>query len=220
MLSNLKLPEVQRQKKNPRKCHILNEANPPTYPSHNALIAALVDARERTWVDVDANGYDERTSGNGCSPSGCQPYNTRDDERSSNSRWSCKGDILDKSDKDDGCCIWYIFEEPQDVEAVSIALDRGTERTRCLDVFNNGKKIDTINSSGTTSDFEWFNIYTEETKELMFRLCDPKSNEDVWLSITEVNQCSLVNYLSRMLQIIHAFARSLSAYGMRTRRSG
>ena len=106
-----------------------------------------------------------------------------------------KGEILDKSDRDDGCCIWYTFEEPQDIEEVSIAFDRGTERTRCLDVFSNGKKIDTINSSGKTSDFEWFNIYTDETKELRFCLCDPKWNEDVWLSITDVCRCSLLNEL-------------------------
>ena len=31
--------------------------------SHTVPIAALVDASVRTWVDVDANGYDERTSG-------------------------------------------------------------------------------------------------------------------------------------------------------------
>ena len=190
----------------------------PNVPSHTVPIAALVDASERTWVDVDANGYDERTSGSGCRPDGCVPYNTRDDEPWSNSRWSCKGEILDKSDRDDGCCIWYTFEEPQDIEEVSIAFDRGTERTRCLDVFSNGKKIDTINSSGKTSDFEWFNIYTDETKELRFCLCDPKWNEDVWLSITEVRPCSLCNELGIRLQDIHAFGRPLSAFSMQFRR--
>ena len=189
---------------------ILNEAYRPTYSSHTAPVAALVDASERTWVDVDANGYDDRTSGNGCSPSGCVPYNTRDDEPWSNSRWSCKGEILDKSDRDDGCCIWYTFEEPQDIEEVSIAFDRGTERTRCLDVFSNGKKIDTINSSGKTSDFEWFNIYTDETKELRFCLCDPKWNENVWLSLTEVRRCCVRNELDVRLQDNHAFAGPLS----------
>ena len=198
--------------------YILNRAYTPTYRSHTVPVAALVDASERTWVDVDANGYDERTSGSGCRPSGCVPYNTRDDEPWSNSRWSCKGEILDKSDRDDGCCIWYTFEEPQDIEEVSIAFDRGTERTRCLDVFSNGKKIDTINSSGTTSDFEWFNIYTDETKELRFCLCDPKWNEDVWLSITEVRRCSLLNELGIRLQDKHAFSRPLSACTMHLRR--
>ena len=198
--------------------YILNRAYTPTYRSHTVPVAALVDASERTWVDVDANGYDERTSGSGCRPSGCVPYNTRDDEPWSNSRWSCKGEILDKSDRDDGCCIWYTFEEPQDIEEVSIAFDRGTERTRCLDVFSNGKKIDTINSSGTTSDFEWFNIYTDETKELRFCLCDPKWNENVWLSITEVRRCSLFNRPGRRLPDIHAFFWPLGAYAILFRR--
>ena len=199
---------------------MLNAAYPLTYTSQTVPIAALVDASKRTSVDVDANGYDERTSGNGCSPSGCVPYNTRDGEPWSNSRWSCKGEILDSSDEDDGCCIWYTFEEPQDIEEVSIAFDRGTERTRCLDVFSNGKKIDTINSSGTTSDFEWFNIYTDETKELRFCLCDPKSNEDVWLSITEVRRCSRFNELGIRSQDIHAFCWLLSAYAITNCRQG
>ena len=165
-------------------CHILNGACRPTYPPNTASIAALVDASERTWVDVDANGYDERPPVDDRRGDGCLPENTYDGDL--NTYWCCKGDILDQSVRDDGCCIWYTFEEPQDIVEVAIAFHRGTERTRCLDVFSNRKKIDTINSSGKTSDFEWFNLYTDETKELRFCLCDPKWNEDVWLSITEV----------------------------------
>ena len=86
------------------------------------------------------------------------------------------------------------------------------------DVFSNGKKIDTINSSGKTSDFEWFNIYTDETKELRFCLCDPKWNEDVWLSITEVRVCSLLYELSVRLQGKHAFVRHLDASARQVRR--
>ena len=142
-----------------------------------------------------ANGYDERTSGSGCSPDGCVPYNTRDGSRSSNSRWSCQGEILDKSDRNDGCCISYYFEEPQDIVDVKIAFHQGNKRTRCLDVFNNGKKFDTIESSGKTNNFETFNLYTDETAELKFCLCDPKWNEDVWLSITEVRLCYLLTSL-------------------------
>lgn len=52
----------------------------PMFLSHTAYTPALVDARERTSVDVDANGYDERTASNGCSPDGCVPDYTRDNE--------------------------------------------------------------------------------------------------------------------------------------------
>ncbi|CAM9164599.1 unnamed protein product, partial [Laminaria digitata] len=145
--------------------------------------AALVDARERTTVDVDATGYDERTSYPGCSPNGCIPKNTRDRSRSSNSRWSCKGDILDSSDDDEGCCITYYFEEPQDIVEVKLAFYKGKEDTRTLKVYDNGSYHSKIKSSGSTNGYQTFELDTDETEELKFCLND---DDDVWISITEV----------------------------------
>ena len=145
-----------------------------------------MDASERTWVDVNANGYDTRTSGSGCSPSGCVPSNTRDNDIWANSRWSCKGDILDSSDEDDGCCITYTFEEPQDIVRMRIAFHKGDENTRTLDVFDNGDQHSTITSSGSTLGYQSFNLYTDETKDIKLCLDDPRWYTDVWLSITEV----------------------------------
>ncbi|CAN0466604.1 unnamed protein product, partial [Laminaria digitata] len=117
---------------------------------------------------------------------GCVPDNTRDNDIWANSRWSCQGDILDSSDEDDGCCITYSFEVPQDIVTLQIAFHRGDESTRTLDVFDNGSHHRTITSSGSTLGYQDFNLYTDETKDIKICVWDPAWNTDVWLSITEV----------------------------------
>ncbi|MEP5730798.1 MAG: hypothetical protein ABJL67_15675, partial [Sulfitobacter sp.] len=62
------------------------------------------------------------------------------------------------------------------------------ENTRTLDVFDNGKHHSTITSSGKTLDYQYFNLYTDETKDLKLCLDDPRWYTDVWLSITEVGR--------------------------------
>lgn len=148
-------------------------------------MSALVDAGEKTTVDVSASGYDKRTSGNGCSPNGCIPENTRDGSRSSNSRWSCKGDILGEK-KSKGCWIKYSFDNPQDIVDIKIAFYKGTEDTRTLKVYNNGNYLKKIKSSGKTNKFQTFSLDTDETEQLKLYLDDYQSNSDVWFSITEV----------------------------------
>ena len=134
---------------------------------------------------VDAAGYDPRDSYPGCSPDGCIPENTRDKIRSSNSRWSCKGDILDN---DKGCWITYSFDEPQDLVEIRIAFYKGKEDTRTLKVYDNGKYHSKIKSSGNTTGYQTFYLDTDETSELKLYLNDYKLDSDVWLSITEVRQ--------------------------------
>eukprot|EP00904_Undaria_pinnatifida_P012875 jgi/Undpi1/8718/HiC_scaffold_25.g11183.m1 len=140
--------------------------------------AALVDAGKRTWVDVDATGYDKRDADDGgCDPKGCKPENTRDGSRKANSRWSCEGD---------GCCITYSFEEPQDIVSMKIAFHKGDERTRKLDVYetyDDGKNKSQIKSSGKTLGYETFYLNTDETEKM--KLC-LDGDDDEWLSITEV----------------------------------
>ncbi|MEP0661197.1 MAG: hypothetical protein ABJC87_18315 [Roseobacter sp.] len=137
-------------------------------------------------MKVSASGYDPRIPPSGCSPDGCIPENTRDHNLSSNSRWSCKGDILDN---DKGCWIKYSFDEPQDLEEIEIAFYKGDEDTRTLKVYLNGKYHGKIKSSGNTDDFQTFDLNTDETSELKLYLNDYKSNSDVWFSLTEV--CSI-----------------------------
>ena len=65
--------------------------------------SALLDAHEKTTVEVAANGYDDKTVyGSDCTPSGCIAENTLDQDLSVNSRWSCKVNILDN---DEGCWV-------------------------------------------------------------------------------------------------------------------
>ena len=152
-------------------------------PAKTALSTpVLVDAAERTTVEVEASGLDERTSGSGCSLDGCRPENTRDDSLDGNSRWSCKGDLVDGNG---GCCIEYHFDEPQDIVTMNIAFHRGTVRTRILNVYDNGDFHSQIESSGLTNDFQGFALNSDETADITLCLDDSASDAE-WLSITEV----------------------------------
>ena len=157
----------------------------PTIDRRSTSILALVDARKRTTVEVFASGYDTRTSGNGCSPDGCMPENTRDNSRDANSRWSCQGDSLDDDDNN-GCWLDYYFDEPQDIVRMRIAFHKGDENTRSLDVYEDGNYHSTITSSGSTLGYQNFLLDTDETNRIRLRLDDYSNNGDVWLSITEV----------------------------------
>ncbi|CAN0393847.1 unnamed protein product, partial [Scytosiphon promiscuus] len=120
------------------------------------------------------------------SPDGCVPDNTRDQDLYRNSRWSCRGSILDSSVEDEGCCITYSFGEPQDIVSMQVAFHKGDERTRTLDVFDNGLHDSTITSSGSTLGYQSFDLSTDETEDIKLCLADPENNTGVWLSITEV----------------------------------
>lgn len=76
-----------------------------------------MDAGVRTTVSVSANAYDKRTSGSGCSPSGCKPSLVRDGKLTSASRWSCNYDLSDED-----CEICFGFDEPQDIVSMKVRL--------------------------------------------------------------------------------------------------
>ena len=141
--------------------------------------SALVDASYRTTVTVDANAYDERTSGSGCSPDGCVPANTRDNDIWANSRWSCKEDL-----EGERCRITYYFDEPQDIVQMRIAFHKGDENQRWLTVRLNGSTYSTIESSGSTLDYQTFYLNSDETADLSLEAVGLDGDE--WISITEV----------------------------------
>ena len=128
-----------------------------------------------------ANAYDERTSGAGCSPDGCVPENTRDEEVWANSRWSCKEDL-----EDELCKITYYFDEPQDIEQLRIAFHKGDENRRWLRVSLNGDTYSTIESSGNTLGYQTFYLNSDETEELCLEAVGLDSDE--WISIPEVHE--------------------------------
>ena len=163
---------------------LLSMTTPSILPHTTMALStpALVDAAERTTVVVDASAFDTRTSGSGCSPDGCRPENTRDDSLDANSRWSCRGILVDGNE---GCCIVYYFDEPQDIVTMNIAFHRGTVRTRLLNVYDNGDFHSQIESSGLTNDFQAFALNSDETADITLCLDDSMSDTE-WLSITEV----------------------------------
>ena len=69
---------------------------------------------------------------------------------------------------------------------MQIAFYHGKDNTRTLKVYSNGKYHSKIKSNGKTTQYQTFDLDTNETSELKLYLNDYKSNSDVWLSITEV----------------------------------
>ncbi|CAM9345152.1 unnamed protein product [Pylaiella littoralis] len=118
-----------------------------------ASSSALVDASKFTTVTVDAPLYDTMTGDdNGCDPMGCQGSLTRDgDEITPGSRWSCKP-ALDEAGS--SCSIMYSLAAPMQVFGLNIAMYKGDERTRDMDIYIDGIKTESWTSSGTTADFE------------------------------------------------------------------
>lgn len=147
--------------------------------------AALQEVGSLTTVSVTADGWDERTTGAGCSPNGCTAENTRDGSTNPTSRWSCKADLLDDNDKNHNCELTFGFEDPQDIEQVRIAFYKGDERTRELKVKVNGYNFVTIVSSGETSDYEDFDLNAEGVSSMVLEGLGLAAEE--WISITEAS---------------------------------
>ena len=129
-------------------------------------------------VSVSANGYDERTSGPGCSPNGCVAANTRDGSLST--RWSCKESLIGGVN----CEINYEFDDPQDIDVMRIAFYEGSEKTRRLKVKINGSTNSEIVSSGQTDQFEDFDLNIDKVSKVSLEGLGLGSDD--WISLLEV----------------------------------
>lgn len=69
---------------------------------------------------------------------------------------------------------------------MKIAFFKGKDNTRTLNVYTDGWYHSKITSSGNTNGYQTFDLYTDETSELMLYFDDYESDSDVWLSIAEV----------------------------------
>ena len=65
-----------------------------------------------------------------------------------------------------------------------VAFYKGDERTRKLKVIINNSNLVTIESSGTTDEFEVFDLNTDETKDLTIEALGLAGGE--WISLEEV----------------------------------
>ena len=135
---------------------------------------------EITGVSASANGYDTRDGGNGCFPSGCLPDNVLDDSIADDSRWSCNAELSGI----DACELTLMFDEPQDIVQIYMALYKGDERTRSVNVWVDGVFTHTITSSGTTTGFETYDLIAPGATTVVLQGVD----DSEWLSITEVRR--------------------------------
>ncbi|CAM9160508.1 unnamed protein product [Ectocarpus sp. 4 AP-2014] len=150
-------------------------------PSSSAL-AAVVEASTLATVTVAAPLYDTTVtaSDGGCSPTGCIGDNTRDgDATSLESRWSCKPALGDAGSV---CRITYGLGIQYQLTGLNIAMYRGDERTRTLEINIDNLPYTVWTSSGTTTDFETIEVDTMgRWIEIVGVLEDSE-----WLSIMEV----------------------------------
>ncbi|CAM9472837.1 unnamed protein product, partial [Sphacelaria rigidula] len=93
------------------------------------------------------------------------------------SRWSCKPDLSASL----VCSITYTFEDSLTLVGLAVALFRGDETVRTMEIYLDDELITTWSSSGTTTDLEGIDFdAVGETVELRGVLADSE-----WLSILE-----------------------------------
>ena len=110
------------------------------------------------------------------------PGNVLDDYITDVSRWSCKADVSEV----DACELKLEFDEPQDIVQMKMALYKGDERTRSVNVWIDGVYTHTITSSGTTIDFETYDLIAPGAMTVVLQASGVEGNG--WLSITEVSE--------------------------------
>lgn len=142
--------------------------------------AGPVDAGTVTTIAVNAPLYDPNLGdASGCDPAGCVGDLTRDgDATGLGSRWSCKPAL----DPGSMCTITYTLGESLDLDGLNIAMYKGNERVRTMDIYVDDALVTTWTSSGTTAGFEGVPLgVAGERVELRGVLADSE-----WLSIMEV----------------------------------
>lgn len=175
-------------------------AFPITPPPPRALPPPgdLVDASAKTDVTVSANAFHESE----CNDTGCSADLTRDqvDVSDGTSRWSCKFTMLD-----DNCKLRFSFSDPVDIVRLDIAFYKGDIRTRSFFIKTfaaDGTGIATnFVASGTTADFESFEINSQQTSKLYIAPRDP--DKLLWFSMKEVSQTSELTLCSSRKKIAH-----------------
>lgn len=144
---------------------------------------------EVTDVTASANGWDRRIDGLGCAPAGCVATNTLDGSTAPTSRWSCSAleQLLEF------CELTFEFDSPQDIAEMKIALHKGDERTRSINVWVDGELVTTVMSSGMTLGYESYELIAPQATTIVLQAAGARAE---WLSITEVckrmaNECSV-----------------------------
>eukprot|EP00903_Cladosiphon_okamuranus_P018634 g17151.t1 len=141
---------------------------------------ASVEAGSLTTVTAESPLFDTNLSeDNGCDPAGCVPSLTRDGDLTPSSRWSCKPDL---GTGDAACSISYNLADSLDIVGLNVAMYKGDERARTMDIYVDDVMVTSWTSSGTTTAFESIDLgVTGQAVELRGVV-----DGSEWLSITEV----------------------------------
>lgn len=133
-----------------------------------------------TGVAATANSWDTRDS-SGCLPGGCVAKNVLDDSIAPASRWSCSESLT----RNRGACwLTLQFDTPEDIVQMNMALHRGDERIRSVDVWVDNVFVAVFKSSGTTLDYEAYELIVPQASTIVLQAVDIADNG--WISITEV----------------------------------
>ncbi|CAM9298873.1 unnamed protein product, partial [Ectocarpus sp. 12 AP-2014] len=150
--------------------------------------AAIVQASNLATVTVVAVLCDPNLSAeNGCDPSGCVAGLTRDgDATTLESRWSCKPALDDAGSE---CRITYGLGIQYQLAGLNIgtvrllvAMFKGDERTRTLDIGIDNLPYTVWTSSGTTTGFQTIEVDTMARSISIVGVLE----DSEWLSIMEV----------------------------------
>lgn len=89
----------------------------------------------------------------------------------------------------DACELTLTFDTPQDLSEMRVALWKGDQRTRSIDVLVDGALDGTFVSSGTTTDYETYDLVVAQVNEVVLQAVDIADNG--WLSVTGVSETSV-----------------------------
>ncbi|CAM9933566.1 unnamed protein product [Pylaiella littoralis] len=139
--------------------------------------AVEVEAGTLGTVTATAALYDPSLGiSNGCDPDGCTAALTRDGDESAASRWSCAPSLGGT------CSISYDLGAVRDLSDLRLAMYKGNERQRSVEVYVDGVLVTTWTSSGTTLDFESIDLSGSSGQEVT--VTGVLGNSE-WLSIIE-----------------------------------
>ena len=134
-----------------------------------------------TGFTLSANGWDTRINGWGCPPGGCVPDNVLDGSLDPDSRWACRPSFS----RIEVCELTFAFDEPQDISEIRMAMFKGNERVRTVDVLVDGVLATTVVTSANTFELEAYEVSASQASTIVLQEAGPE--EDVWLSLTEAS---------------------------------
>ncbi|CAM9557128.1 unnamed protein product [Hapterophycus canaliculatus] len=138
----------------------------------------LIEAGALETVTATAEFYDTRLGDSiGCDPEGCTAELTRDGDMFEGSRWSCSPSLGGT------CSISYDLGAVRDIYYLHLAMYKGAERVRTMEIYVDGNLVTTYSTSGTTNFFGvvYLSGMTGQVVTIEGVLADSE-----WLSIVEV----------------------------------